>query len=308
MRWEGCIESVGERHQPESRLFAGRFLTPLRPARNGRVLGAGRLLLITPRVAQKGGHLTHRRRLRALVERRPCRWRSRVVGEVRGVQPAGGQAAKELRGAFERGVGIAAADERRDRRRLFRLGAAPAQAPQAAVEAATIAGRGEGGTQEPGDADGRICPVIKVVACSLDVGCDVVPSGEHAKTQEEEADHGPQPPQGGAGLHGAVAAAAQRGGERGGDSEVQRGNWEAKSIWHVSGECSGDAERDEPRKHDDESGAHDADRACVGGEEGEKEEAEAQREHREPPQVTANGGLDRLARREHDRRGQADRR
>jgi hypothetical protein len=42
------------------------------------------------------------------------------------VKLAGGQAPEELRGAFERGVGIAAADERRDRRRLLSLGAAPA--------------------------------------------------------------------------------------------------------------------------------------------------------------------------------------
>eukprot|EP00964_Phaeocystis_antarctica_P004553 scaffold2459_cov72-Phaeocystis_antarctica.AAC.5 len=177
-------ERLGERHQPECRLLAGCLLAPLRPARHDRVLGAGRLLLITPRVAQKGGHLPHRRRLRARVECRPCWWRSRVVGEVRGVQPAGGQAAEELRGAFERGVGIAAADERRDRRRLLHLGAAPAQAPQAAVDAATIAGRGEDGTQEEGDAQGRKCPVIDVVA-SLDVVCDVEPSGEHAETQAQ---------------------------------------------------------------------------------------------------------------------------
>ena len=145
------------------------------------MLGAGRLLLIIPRVAKKGGHLPHRRRLRALVERGPCWWRSRhVVGEIRGVQPAGGQASEELRGAVERGVRTAATDQRRDRRRLFRLGAAPAQAPQAAVDAATIAGRGEGGTQEGDDTGGRSCQVIDVVASSLDVVCDVAPSEEHA--------------------------------------------------------------------------------------------------------------------------------
>eukprot|EP00964_Phaeocystis_antarctica_P034433 scaffold19583_cov62-Phaeocystis_antarctica.AAC.3 len=60
---------VSERHQPECRLFAGRLLAPLRPARHDRVLGAGCLLLITPRMAQKGGHFPHRRRLGALVER-----------------------------------------------------------------------------------------------------------------------------------------------------------------------------------------------------------------------------------------------
>jgi hypothetical protein len=58
------------------------------------------------------------------------------------VQPAGGQATKELRRAFERCVGSTAADELRDRRRLFLHGTAGAQSPQAAVEAATIAGRG----------------------------------------------------------------------------------------------------------------------------------------------------------------------
>ena len=77
------------------------------------------------------------------------------------MQPAGGQAPEELRGAFERGVGIAAADERGDRRRLLRLGAAPAQAPQAAVEAAAVAGRGEGGTAgESRQLTGRNCPAI----------------------------------------------------------------------------------------------------------------------------------------------------
>eukprot|EP00964_Phaeocystis_antarctica_P017328 scaffold9564_cov85-Phaeocystis_antarctica.AAC.4 len=224
---------LGEPHQPECRLDAGRLLAPLRPARNDRMLGAGRLLLITPRVAQKGGHLPHCCRHRSRVKRRPCWWRSRVVGEVRGVQPTGGQAAEELRGAFEGGVGVAATDERRDRRRLFRLGAAPAHAPQAAVDAATIAGRGEGGTQEGADDKGRLCPVIDVVA-TLDVVCDAEPSAKHADTQEEEAGHLPQPPQGGAGLHGALAAAAQRGGERAGGREMQRSECEAIYICQVS--------------------------------------------------------------------------
>eukprot|EP00964_Phaeocystis_antarctica_P003974 scaffold2123_cov69-Phaeocystis_antarctica.AAC.2 len=228
---------VGERHQPECRLFAGCLLAPHRPSRHGRVLGAGCLLLITPRVAQKGGHLPHCRRLRlggqfsgagARPKPRAC--------QVRGDQPAGGQATEELRGAFEHGVGIAAADERRDRRRLFRLGAAPAQAPQAAVDAATVAGRGEGGTQEKGGAHGRKCPVINEVV-SLYVVCDVVPSKEHAETQEAEANDGPQPPQGGAGLHGATAAAAQRGGERAGAGEHQCSKREPKRIWQASGEC-----------------------------------------------------------------------
>eukprot|EP00964_Phaeocystis_antarctica_P059385 scaffold35248_cov76-Phaeocystis_antarctica.AAC.3 len=231
--------------------------------------------------------------------------RSCSVGPAGGAVPAGGQAAEELRGAFEGGVGIGAADERRDRRRLLRLGAAPAQAPQAAVDAATIAGRGEGGTQEGADDKGRLCPVINEVV-SLGVVCDADCSEEHAVTQEEEAAHGPQPPQGGAGLHGAIAAAAQRGGERADAGEHQRSTREAKCIWEASGECCNDAERHEPRPQDDDSGAHDADRACIGGEEGEEEEAEAQRVRNEPPIISANGGLDRPARREHDRRGQAD--
>eukprot|EP00964_Phaeocystis_antarctica_P081948 scaffold51320_cov69-Phaeocystis_antarctica.AAC.4 len=216
---------MGERDQPECRLDAGYLLAPLRPARHDRVLGAGRLLLIIPRVAQKGGHFPHRRRHRlgrqfsgAGARPKPC------ACQVRGVQPTGGQATEKLRGAFERGVGIAAADERRDRRRLFRLGAAPTQAPQAAVDAATIAGRGEGGAQEAAqeetsDTQDRTCPVA-VVASSLDVACDAGPSVDHAQTQPEEAVHGPQPPQGGAGLHGAITAAAQRGSERGGGGEV----------------------------------------------------------------------------------------
>ena len=62
---------------------------------------------------------------------------------------------------IERGVGIAAADERRDRRRLFRLGAAPAQAPQAAVGAATVAGRGEGTTA----VNGKTCYVTQWSFC-----------------------------------------------------------------------------------------------------------------------------------------------
>eukprot|EP00964_Phaeocystis_antarctica_P020945 scaffold11593_cov61-Phaeocystis_antarctica.AAC.2 len=263
-----------ERHQPECRLFAGRLLAPLRPERHQRVLGAGRLLLITPRVAQEGGHFPHRHRLRARVERRPCWWLSRAVGEVRGDQPAGRQAAEELRGAFERGVGVAAADERRDGRRLLLLGAAPAQAPQAAVEAAAVAGRGETGNQEEGGAQGRKSPVV-VGVVSLDVVRDAEPSIEHATTQLEEAARDPQPPQGGAGMRGAIAAAAQRGGDHGGVGEAQRSSREAICTWQASGECCGDVERPELRGRDEESGAHDADRACIGGEEGEDEEAGA---------------------------------
>eukprot|EP00964_Phaeocystis_antarctica_P069841 scaffold42477_cov82-Phaeocystis_antarctica.AAC.1 len=258
-------------------------------------------------MAQKGGHFPHRRRHRLggqfsgtgargsapSPEPRICP--KPHACQVRGDQPAGGQAAEELRGAFERGVGSVAADERRDRRRLFRLGAAPAQAPQAAVDAAAVTGRGEGGNQEEGGARGRICPVVEGVV-SLDVVCDVVPSLEHAKTQVDDAAHGPQPPQGGAGLHGAVAAAAQRGGERVGGGEVQRGSREAICVWQVSGECCGDEERPDPRTPDDASGAYDADRACIGGEEGEEEERAAQRKRHGPPSSVANGGLDRLAR------------
>eukprot|EP00964_Phaeocystis_antarctica_P062834 scaffold37678_cov65-Phaeocystis_antarctica.AAC.4 len=276
------MQRLGERHQPECRFLAGLLPAPLRPARHDCVLGAGRVLLITPRVAQKRSHLPHRGRHRALVERRPCccrrgvrcrrglrrcrrghrcqrgqrgpqrqgselrgpqrqgspeprgphevcRAEVRVVGEVRSEQLVGGQAPQELGGAFERGVGIAAADERRDRRRLFRLSAAPAQAPQAVVEAATIVGRGEGGTQEEGCARGHICPVVEVVD-SLDPACDVEPSEKHAEAQERETEHGPQPPQGGAWLHGAIAAAALRGDERAGDGEEQCGTQEAKEA------------------------------------------------------------------------------
>ena len=107
---------------------------------------------------------------------------------------------------------------------------------------------------------------------SLDVVRDAVPSPEHAQTQAVEAGHGPQPPQGGAGLHGTIAAAAQRGGERGGDNKVQRSKREAMCIRPDSGECCNDDERPEPRPRDDASGAHHADRACVGGEEGEEEQ------------------------------------
>eukprot|EP00964_Phaeocystis_antarctica_P034434 scaffold19583_cov62-Phaeocystis_antarctica.AAC.4 len=65
-------------------------------------------------------------------------------------------------------------------------------------------------------------------AASLDKACDAERNVEHAGTQEEEAEHGPQSPQGGAWLHGAIAAAAQRGGERAGGKEVQRGTRVAK--------------------------------------------------------------------------------
>eukprot|EP00964_Phaeocystis_antarctica_P055213 scaffold32480_cov68-Phaeocystis_antarctica.AAC.5 len=149
---------VGGRHQPECRFLAGHLLAPPRPAQHDRVLGAGRLVLVSPRVAQKGGHFPHRRRHRlgrqfsgAAAHPKPR------ASQVCGLQPAGGQAAESFRGALERGVGIAAADERRDRRRL---GTATPQVPQAAVDAATSAGSGEGGKQEDGDAHGhRICPV-----------------------------------------------------------------------------------------------------------------------------------------------------
>ena len=141
---------------------------------------------------------------------------------------------------------------------------------------------------------------------SLDVVCDVEPSFEHAKTQEEEAGHGPQPPQGGAGLHGAIAAAAQRGGGRAGGSKVHRSIWEAICIWFDSGDCCDDVERPKPRAQDKENGALDADRACIGGEEGEEKEVEAQRVRHLPPYETTNGGLDRLVRPQHDRRGRTN--
>eukprot|EP00964_Phaeocystis_antarctica_P162084 scaffold135671_cov148-Phaeocystis_antarctica.AAC.1 len=60
---------VSERHQPECRLLAGRLLAPRRPARHDCVLGPWRLVFVSPRVAQKGRHFPHRRRLGALVER-----------------------------------------------------------------------------------------------------------------------------------------------------------------------------------------------------------------------------------------------
>eukprot|EP00964_Phaeocystis_antarctica_P049114 scaffold28444_cov68-Phaeocystis_antarctica.AAC.3 len=129
------------------------------------------------------------------------------------------------------------------------------------------------------------------------------PHEEHAATQEVEAGHGPQPPQGGTGLHGAIAAAAQRGGEHTGGGEAQRGTQEANCIWQDSGECCGEVLRPKLRIHDDGNGARYADRACVGGREGEEEEEDAQRVHHKPPHETANGGLDRLVRPEHDRRG-----
>eukprot|EP00964_Phaeocystis_antarctica_P058089 scaffold34434_cov95-Phaeocystis_antarctica.AAC.2 len=134
--------------------------------------------------------------------------------------------------------------------------------------------------------------------------CDAVPSAEHAATQEVEAAHGPHPPQGGAGLHSALAAAAQRGGDRAGGDEEQRSKCEDIYICRASGECCDEVLHPNPRKHDDGSGAHYADGACVGGEESEEKEAGARRVHHEPPYAIANGGLDRLASPEHDRRGQ----
>ena len=89
------------------------------------------------------------------------------------------------------------------------------------MDATAVAGRGEGGNQEVGCARARSCHVSGVVA-SLDEECDAQQSSEHAVTQQAEADDDPQPPQGGAGLHGAIAAAAQRGGERGGAGEAER--------------------------------------------------------------------------------------
>ena len=91
-----------------------------------------------------------------------------------------------------------------------RVGAAPAQARQAAVDAAAVAGRKEGGAQEAGGAHGRSCPLIRIDALAhLNKGCDAEPSVDDAVTQAVEAVCLPQLPQGGAGLHGAIAAAAQ---------------------------------------------------------------------------------------------------
>eukprot|EP00964_Phaeocystis_antarctica_P004552 scaffold2459_cov72-Phaeocystis_antarctica.AAC.4 len=80
-----------------------------------------------------------------------------------------------------------------------------------------------------------------------------------------------------------MAAAAQRGGDRAGGDEEQRGEWETRYIWQVSGECCGNVERTEPRKHDEGNCAHYADRACVGGEEGEAEEVDARQDRHLPP-------------------------
>ena len=225
--WEGRGIYGRARHQPECRHPARRLLAPANPARYERVLGAGRLVLVSPRVAEEGGHLPHRCRHR-LGRQLSCagahpKPRAR---QVCGEQSAAGQAPEELRGAIERGIGVAAADERRDRRRLFRLCATCAQTPQAVVDAAAVAGRGEGGAQKTGDAQGRFCPVIEAVV-SLHVVCDAARSGEHTDTQETEAKHGPQPPQGGTGLHGAIAAAAQRGDERACRREGKCGQQEA---------------------------------------------------------------------------------
>ena len=67
------------------------------------------------------------------------------------------------------------------------------------------------------------------------VVCNAEPSAERTDAQENKAAHGPQPPQGGAGLHGAIAAAAQCGGEPAGSGEMQRGKREAKYIWQLWG-------------------------------------------------------------------------
>jgi len=124
-------------------------------------------------VAEEGGHVPHRgwHRLGRQLSGAGAHPKPRAR-QVCGEQLAAGQASEELRGAIERGIGVAAADERRDRRGFFRLGAACTQTPHAAVDAAAMAGRGEGGAQEGGDAQGRQCPVIDAVV-SLDVVCDV---------------------------------------------------------------------------------------------------------------------------------------
>eukprot|EP00964_Phaeocystis_antarctica_P153870 scaffold122308_cov63-Phaeocystis_antarctica.AAC.1 len=136
--------------------------------------------------------------------------------------PAGRlSASEEVHSALERVVRVAAADERRDRRRLLRIASSPAQATQAAVDAASIAARGEGGHQKGSGAQARTCPVV--VVASLGKVCDIETSGEHADTQEVQAGHGPQPLQSGAWLHGAITAAAQSWEERAGEGEIQRG-------------------------------------------------------------------------------------
>ena len=98
------------------------------------------------------------------------------------------------------------------------------------------------GHYEPLETPNLIMIVSLIIRCIMRLLAFQCTAG-YAATQEEEAVHGPHPPQGGAGLHGAIAAAAQRGGERGGGGEAQRGKREAICIWPVSGECFGDEER-----------------------------------------------------------------
>ena len=79
-----------------------------------------------------------------------------VVSEVRGVELEGGQAAEETSGELERDVGIGAAHKRRDSRRFLPLSAAFSEATQLAMEATTVAWRGESGAQQQGGAEGKV--------------------------------------------------------------------------------------------------------------------------------------------------------
>ena len=112
-----------------------------------------------------------------------------------------------------------------------------------------------------------------------------------------------------AGLHGAIAAAAQSVGT---SAVAAARNNAAFGKPCASGRSPASAATSSSspspvHMQDEASGAHHADCACVGGEEGEEEEADAQRDRHEPPRDTANGGPDPLANRVHGQRGQTDR-
>ena len=79
-----------------------------------------------------------------------------VVSEVGGVQLEGGQAAEETSGELERDIGVGAAHKRRDSRRFLPLSAAFSEATQLAMEATTVAWRGESGAQQQGGAEGKV--------------------------------------------------------------------------------------------------------------------------------------------------------
>ena len=99
-------------HQPDRRLLAGLLLVPLSPPLESLVLGAGKLLLVAPGVAQEGCHLAQlgldrlRRQLgrtRAGAERAAA---GLVDCQVGGGNRAGRQAGEEGLGPFERLSGV----------------------------------------------------------------------------------------------------------------------------------------------------------------------------------------------------------